>query len=528
VPRDASLRFAIGVVPPAAADRRADARGVAFTVRVDGREAFHRVLDPVAEKTDRGWIEAEIDLGPEAGRTVDVDLATAAAGPVAAGTPGWSHVRLVQRVAVARQAAASDRPNVIVLVVDTLRADRVGVYGATPSPTPQLDRLAATGLVFEQALAQSSWTMPSVASMMTGLQPRSHGVWGGARDGDGTAAGADGFLPDALTTLAEHVARAGVTTVGVSANPLVSRGTNLAQGFETFVDYGMEKRFGHGDRRRDWAPASAVYDTFLDWLDEHRDRRFFAYLQTMEPHDPYAPPAPPPAPAGIRPAIARGDVYELANRRNFRGGAALTDAEIAWLRTLYDGEVRAWDAALPRLLDGLARAGVAESTVVLVTADHGEAFQEHGKLRHGVDLYDETVRVPFIVAGPGVRPGRRPDQAEGIDLFPTVATLLGAAPPTALPGRDLLAAPAPRPGVAELGADFAAARTPDAKTIRQGGRVEVYDLARDPGEQRDLGPTAPAALAAALAALADAPPPPPADGRDPALAEKLRALGYVQ
>jgi arylsulfatase A-like enzyme len=370
--------------------------------------------------------------------------------------------------------------------------------------------------------------MPSVASIMTGLQPRSHGVWGGARNAADPAAAEDGFLPDALTTLAEHVARAGVTTVGVSANPLVSRGTNLAQGFETFVEFGMERRFGHGERRRDWAPARAVYDTFLAWLDEHRDRRFFAYLQTMEPHDPYAPPSPPPAPAGIRPAIARGDVYELARKRNFRGGAALSDAEIAWLRTLYDAEVRAWDAALPRLLDGLARAGLAESTVVLVTADHGEAFQEHGTLRHGVDLYDETIRVPLVVAGPGVPAGRRRDQAEGVDLLPTVSALLGAPAPAGLPGRDLLAAPAPRPGVAELAADFAAARTPDAKTIRRGARVEVYDLVRDPGERQDLGSTPPPALAAALAALAEAPPPPPAEGSDPALAEKLRALGYVE
>jgi len=526
VPDGGALRFGIGVEPPADGERRPDTTAVEFTVRVDGRGVFTRALDPVARKGDRGWFDARVDLAAVAGREADVELATTARGP-AAGTPGWSHVRLVRTLRVARQPAAPERPNVLVLVVDTLRADRVGVYGATPSPTPELDRFAATGLVFEHALAQSSWTMPSVASLMTGLHPRSHGVWGGAHDADASGGTRDGFLPDALTTLAEHAARAGITTIGVSANPLVSRGTNLAQGFETFVEYGMERRFGRGERRHDWAPARAVYDTFLDWLDEHRDLRFLAYLQTMEPHDPYAPPSPPPAPPGLRPAIARGDVYELANERNFRGGPPLDDAEIAWLRTLYDAEVRAWDAALPRLLDGLADAGVAGSTVVVVTADHGEAFQEHGTLRHGVDLYDETVRVPLVVAGPGVPAGRRRDQAEGIDLLPTVARLLGVPVPAAAPGRDLLAPPAPRPGVTELSPDHAAARTPEAKVVRRGATLEVYDLLRDPGERRNLGPTPPPPLAAALAALADAPPPPAADGRDPALAEKLRALGYV-
>src|SRR5207247_757782 len=187
------------------------------------------------------------------------------------------------------QPAAPDRPNVLVLLVDTLRADHLGCYGAGPSPSPNLDRLAERGLVFEQAIAQAPWTIPSVATILTGLHPRSHGVvaWPfskpAARPENGPT-----VLPDVLPTL----------------------------------------------------------------------------------------PAPPP-PAGI------------AERVNWSSGPPLNAAEVQHLRNLYDGGIRFWDAELERLLDGLAALGVRDSTIVVVTADHGEEFQEHGKLTHGPDLYDE-------------------------------------------------------------------------------------------------------------------------------------------
>ncbi len=539
-PPRSRLRFPLRVPPGAALDfsaaveGQARTAGVRFTVSVDGREVYARTLDPAARRRDRRWFDERVDLAPWAGRDVEIALATeAAATGLPAGTPGWSHVRLVSESRRARQAAGAGAPSVLVVLVDTLRADHLGCYGAAPSPSPVVDRLAAGGLVFEQAVAQSSWTMPSVATLFTGLHPRSHGVVGASADGDG-AASDPGFLADTLPTLAERASAAGITTVGVSASPLVSRATNLARGFETFVEFGWDRA------RHDWPPAAEVNARFLAWLERNRGLRFLAYLHYMDPHDPYTPPAAlrPPAPPGVRPEVAAGQVDGLARRLN---GSPLAAAEVNHLRRLYDAEIRAWDAELGTLLDALARRGLGGSTIVVLTADHGEEFQEHGRLKHRVHLYDELLHVPLVIAGPGVRAGRVAEQAQGIDLFPTLAGLLGAAPPRGLPGRDLLAAGAEAPAISETlyglmpdGATtpIVSLRTADWKLIHAPalGRYELYDLRRDPAEREDRFASAAegAALAARLAEWETAAPAPPrAEGHDPALGEKLRALGYV-
>ena len=539
-PPRSRLRFPVRVPPgaalhfSAAVEGQARTAGVRFTVSVDGREVYARTLDPAARRRDRRWFDERVDLASWGGRDVEIALATdaAGAGPLA-GTPGWSHVRLVRESRRARQAASGGAPSVLVVLVDTLRADHLGCYGAAPSPSPVVDRLAAGGLVFEHVVAQSSWTMPSVATLFTGLHPRSHGVVGASADGAPTA-GDPGFLADTLPTLAEHAEAAGVTTVGVSASPLVSRATNLARGFETFVEFGWDRA------RNDWPPAAAVNARFLAWLERNRGLRFLAYLHYMDPHDPYTPPAAlrPPAPPGVRPAVAAGQADVLARRL---AGAPLSGAEVEHLRRLYDAEIRAWDAELGTLLDALADRGVADSTIVVLTADHGEEFQEHGRLKHRIHLYDELLHVPLVIAGPGVRPGRVAEQAQGIDLFPTLAALLGTAPPRGLPGHDLLAARAEAPAISETlyglmpdGATtpIVSLRTAEWKLIHAPalGRYELYDLRRDPAEREDRFRTAPegAALAARLAEWeATAPAPPRAEGSDPALGEKLRALGYV-
>ena len=151
-------------------------------------------------------------------------------------------------------------PNVLVLLIDTLRADRLGTYGARPSPSPALDGLAASGIVFEDSVSNSSWTMPSVAAILTGLHPRSHG----APPMMAVAPGSEprpGFLAESLVTWPELAQEAGISTVGVSANPLISRGTNLAQGFEDFTELPWDGgTFG-------WYPATEVNRRFLEWLD---------------------------------------------------------------------------------------------------------------------------------------------------------------------------------------------------------------------------------------------------------------------
>src|SRR6266566_1050262 len=281
VPEGGVLGFGVGVASAGHPDP--GAANVHFSATVDGREVFSRVLGPGVRRRDRRWDDERIDLGAFVGREVEIALRTAVegAGP-AAGTPAWSNLAIVRRRSKERQLAGPDQPSVILLLVDTLRADRLGCYGANPSRTPRLDHLAGEGLLFENAIAQSSWTLPSIASIFTGLHMRSHGMVGGSGSAPAAPGGAGngGFLPDSLLTLASHARLGGITTVGVSANPLVSRGTNLAHGFETFVEFPDDGPQTH------WTPATKVNLQFVRWLRQNRRYRFFAYLHYMEPHAP--------------------------------------------------------------------------------------------------------------------------------------------------------------------------------------------------------------------------------------------------
>jgi arylsulfatase A-like enzyme len=536
VPERAALRFGVGV----AGDKtRDDSRtGIRFTLAVDGGPVFTRTVNPAGHRRDRRWFDERVDLASYAGRSVEIVLGVEAeeAGKPVAGAAAWSRVRLVQATAVERQRATSGHPNVVVLLVDTLRADAVGLYGAGADASPALDALGARGTVFATAVSQSSWTLPSVASIMTGLPSRRHGAVGEAEQGAKRSHARWGFLADHLTTWAEAAAHAGITTFAASANPLVSAGTNLAQGFETVVELPWDPQ-GHN-----WASADEVNAAFLDWLPRREGYRFVAYLHYMEPHDPYTPPAARTAPSSVRPAIARGWVRDAANRINWNGGDPLTPDEVAYLRSRYAGEVQAWDRAFGALVAALARTGLDRDTVIVVTADHGEEFQEHGRLTHSSHLYEESIRVPLVLAGPGVPAQRRSDIAQGIDVFPTLSRVLGTDVPPHLPGRDLLATTDERPAIVETASGIApdgtavslvALRTARWKLVQTPrlDRNEVYDLEQDPREQSDRSQVAPeaAALVAALERWrGEAPAAAVAGASDPSFAAKLRTLGYAE
>jgi arylsulfatase A-like enzyme len=534
LPPDAALRFAVGV--DGARDRDPSLGGVRFSVSVDGEERWSREVNPAARKDDRRWFDERVALVGRGPGPAEIVLATAAADPSRpiAGLPGFGQVRLVRTTTRPRAAAAAG-PNLLVLLVDTLRADRLGIAGAVPSPSPTLDGLAAGGRVFEQAVAQSSWTLPSVATLLTGLHPRSHGALG---RGTGERGARWGFLSDRLTTWPELASQAGITTFGVSTNPLFSRGSNLAQGFEGFVELPWDPE------ARLWADAATVNERFVAWLRPNRRYRFAAWLHYMEPHDPYTPPPDlrPPPPADVRPAVAKGWVVDLARRIGRGEAPPLTPAEVDHLKRLYDAEIAAWDRALASLLASLEELGVRDSTVIVVTSDHGEEFAEHGRLTHATQLYDETIRVPLIIAGTGVRAGRVAEPAQGIDLCTTALGVLGIAAPPGLPGQDLLTAIAVRDVVSETASalapdgsamDLASLRTATWKLIDAPSlpRRELYDLGRDPSERDDRWGTVAGgeALRERLDRFrATAPQPPRAERDDPALDEKLRTLGYIE
>jgi choline-sulfatase len=395
---------------------------------------------------------------------------------------------------------AAGRP-IILVTVDTLRADRLGVYGSSKGLTPALDRFAQSAVRFTAAVTQVPLTLPAHATMLTGLHPARHGI----RTNDGFR------LPPAVPTLAEALQRRGYATGAFIGGAPLQASFGLARGFDRYDDEFL-RAAGTVERSADEVVRAAV-----SWIDQQRAQPFFAWLHLFDPHSPYKPPAP--------------------------FAAAHADAP-------YDGEVAYTDAALGRLFDHLQRSGLFSRTTIVIVADHGESLGEHGERTHGTFLYDATVRVPLFV--------RLPEQAtartvtvpvETADLAPTIAAIAGASlgavdGQSLLPllhpvasARDAAAGDPERPAYTEsyyqnvlLGwSPLRAVRTSRWKFI-EAPRPELYDLERDPGERRNLVDDR-AALAGGLqralpSASADA-----GAALVPKVAsesaERLRSLGYV-
>ena len=400
-------------------------------------------------------------------------------------------------------APPAERPNVLLVTIDTLRADRVGCYGRAQALTPTMDGLAARGVRFATAVAHVPLTAPSHASILTGVTPLGHGV----RDNGGYA------LPPQIRTAAEDFGQAGYRTAAfVSGFPL-NRRFGFDRGFETYDDHlpkgNDPRRALHVERF-----ADATTDAVLRWMvepDPSPGRRpFFLWVHYYDPHAPYEPPA------------------EFAAR---------------FAAEPYDGEVAFVDAQLARLLRKLEEKGELVRTLILVTADHGESLGEHGEQSHGLFIYDSTLRVPFLVAGPGIAPGRVAETvARGIDVLPTLLEGAGFPPRPEIEGRSLRPAIEGRemsdaPAYAEtlypqreLGwAPLFAWRTSRHKMI-EAPKPELYDLEKDPGEaqNRAAGENARfVEMQQKLQAALSRPAPDAASAVDAEAAERLRALGYV-
>ncbi|HSS77538.1 MAG TPA: sulfatase [Thermoanaerobaculia bacterium] len=305
-------------------------------------------------------------------------------------------------------------PNVIVYLVDTLRADRVGAYGSNRSTSPRIDAFARTATVFDHAVAQAPWTRPSVASILTGLGPWIHGVQTTADS-----------LAEAAVTLPELLRGVGYRTAAFSTNGNVSPATGLAQGFDDFSLNTEEPQSGAVTRR------------VLAWLDAHAGPKpFFLYVHTVDPHAPYEPSredrlrfAP-----GVRPEA--GSLADL--KRVYAARGAEREAFVRELIPLYDAEVAGNDRGFGALLDGLRARRLYDGTLLVFVADHGEELGEHGELGHANDLYRELLDIPLIVKWPGQTRGERVSEvAQHVDLLPTIVHAAGLTPPAGLPGIDL-------------------------------------------------------------------------------------------
>lgn len=415
------------------------------------------------------------------------------------------------------------RPSVVLYVVDTVRADRLGVYGYEKPTSPRLDAFAAGAVLFENAYAQSSWTRPAVASLFTGLLPPAH-----------RTVGRRSVLPEDATTLAEILAVHGYEGMGLVRNPNVGRAFGFAQGFS---------RFRSEDGERD----ETMLDRVRLWLDERQgaEEPFFLFLHAIDPHGPYdpAPEFEEMFEAGGAPAQYRTVRYLLGlNRGEVEPEPETADA----LSRLYDAEVAQNDRAFGELLDELEGRGLVEDAAVIYLSDHGEEFAEHGRWEHGLSLYEEVLRVPLVMRLPGVPPRRVEEPAQHVDVLPTLLAYLGIeAPPT--DGRDLLAprrrGDAPLDVYTHLDVDGHRA----ASVIRgpyklvlpqspsQGTAPMLFDLDADPGELKDLAADRPDIVERMLALLAErnlageivSAKEIEDDQLDEDVRRRLRALGYV-
>ncbi len=385
----------------------------------------------------------------------------------------------IERPEDTAEAAVTPAPdlNVVVVLVDTLRADHLSLYGRSVENAPELDAWASGGMVFEQAVSQNGWTVPSVASLFTSLYTGCHDALffdDNARiDGDELRSGLD--------TLAEVFDAAGYDTAALLKSVVITEERGFAQGFDTF-----ESVAGY----RDWnTSAEELTDAALSWLEERDQDPFFLYLHYMDPHSSYW--APEPYYELFDQGTGSSVTGEHTQVTAFKAGTeSFDDADLERLHALYDGEIAYLDSQLGRLFGQLEALGHAEDTLVVLTADHGEAFYEHQNWLHE-HLFQENVHVPLAIVGPGVTSGRVAGWVQVMDVAPTVVSQAGLDVPESWAGRDLGSAlvGGEVPGGAvytQYTENWAMIRQDGIKGYFTASSGVLYDLEADPGETTNI------------------------------------------
>ena len=433
-----------------------------------------QVVDPISKPEHRMYVNLKADLSRFAGKDRELVLETRAFekdGDLFRAYWGAPAIAVDPKVGVRRD------PLVIVYLVDTLRADHTTPYGYQRQTTPELGKFAKDAVVFESGVAHSSWTKPSVASLMTSRLPsRHHAVQ--LRDP----------LDSGQVTLAEMLAAKGFATGAVIANSVIyAADSNFSQGFDVFEGlHGPE-----GERSKN-VDTRLVVNRALDFIDARRGLPTFLYVHTMDPHVPYSPPAPfdtmfDPKPASGHPGTdPRYDFKEPLDRER--------------LIAQYDGDIAYGDQQFGRFIDGLRERGVYDDALIFFVADHGEEFQDHGGWLHGRSVFDELIHVPIIVKFSGSQgAGKRVSQMVALsDVLPTILEALRMPvpdPPTIIgrPLQGVAFAKAPEQTVvseiSHRGFVSSGIRTGQAKYIRRFSPQtdELYfDLVKDPKEQTNL------------------------------------------
>ena len=394
VPANARLAFGYAVEEPGWSTGWPPVR-----VRVSAGDVtlFERRLDPVADVRDRRWFDASVDLSQVAGRRTRLVFEAEALA-----VPGASVERsfvVVSNPQVVLQPAATAKWNVILVSLDTLRARSVGAYGCPRETTPTLDRrVARAGALVRTTVVPYPFTPPSHMTMLTGLEPCAHGV-----------TDLHHALAPERTTLAEALRAAGYETAAFTEDAYLVAGNGFDRGFDVYRENRSEESASPGFAAETFADASA-------WLATHGERPFFLFVHTYQVHDPYTPPR---GYAGLFPDVNASDQNDRA-------------------RADYEREIRYTDDLFAGFLDALETHGLADDTILVVTADHGEGFGEHFWTGHGFDLHDEALLVPLMLRAPGLIPAGRvvEEQVGLVDLTPTLLALLDVPAPDDVQGRS--------------------------------------------------------------------------------------------
>lgn len=438
------------------------------------------------------------------------------------------------------RVSANRRPNILLISIDTLRADHLASYGYSRETAPTLSRFAREGAQFNRSWSQSSSTVPTHASLLTGLWPHQHQTYVYPES-----------LPDAAHTLAEYLAMQGYRTFCFASSTRFHPGSGFHQGCETAKTFDAE-----GKNRR----SGLVNQNTFRVLAKDDPRPFFGFLHYFDAHEPYAPPEPwlrrwHPGLASPRPE----DTSEFLqkNRRPIR---KLSPETLAYLRGLYDGAISYQDSSISELLEGLDERGLTADTLILVTSDHGEEFKEHGGLSHSGWLHEELLRVPLLLRWPGrIAGGTVVERAiQSVDVFPTLGELAGLPLPSGLVGRSFAAdvliksddaglSRSPRQEAAQevvvhqqneitwaVSATLATGRF--KYSVHRGGPPRLFHLDRDPLGLKPLGEgygdeaeelrKIAAALGVGEAGRSIFAP--EVKEIDPAVLERLRAIGYAE
>lgn len=381
-------------------------------------------------------------------------------------------------------------PSIVLISLDSLRADRLGAYGAERDTSPAIDQLAAEGALFETTVAPSPWTLASHVTLFTGMPISSHRV-----------SSPDRVLDPARQPIAQQLLEHGYATAAFVSAPFLDRAYGLDHGFETYVNY-QGSTHAHSDtdgpapdqdahdRSHRDRSAAEVVDGALSWLESHPPgtQPWFLFVHIWDIHYDYDP--PPPYDSMFDPDYT-GHLDATGLKHNPTINAGMAERDLFHLRALYDGEIRWVDSQLARLLSALREREHREALVVSLVSDHGEEFFEHGNKTHFNTLFDESLRVPWIIRYPGsIAPGVRVGGIAGLeDVAPTLLGLAGVPPIEEASGRDLSShlrdgTDATRPQLLQFGLQRAL-RGPDWKVAVRTDTQEAlyYDLKADPNEQ---------------------------------------------